>query len=112
MKRYVLALFALAAFAVVGCETFHDDDDDDDGAEVSVPLNEVPAAAMAAAKKAVPGAKFDEAESEMENGVKVYCIEGTVDGEEVEVEVTADGKVLEVEKGDDEEDDDDDRADK
>ena len=106
MTRYAFSLLALAALVLTGCEmSDHHDDDDDDETEVSVPLDEVPAAVMAAAKNAVPGAKFDEAESEVEDGVTVYELEGTVDGEEVEVEVTADGKVLEIERGDDDDDD-------
>jgi len=104
MKRYLLCLLALGAIVVTGCEmaAHHDDDDDNDGTEVSIPLDQVPPAVMTAAKKAVPGAKFVEAETEVENGVRVYCLAGTADGEPVEVEVSAAGKVLEIERGDEE----------
>lgn len=84
------------------------DDGDDDGEEVEVPLGEVPQAAIDAAKAAVPGIVFGEAEREVENGVTVYSLEGEAGGVEYEVEVTADGKVNEVEtEGDDGEEDDD-----
>ncbi|MEQ8763082.1 MAG: PepSY domain-containing protein [Planctomycetota bacterium] len=75
--------------------------------EEVIPLDEVPTAALAAAEKAVPGVTFDRAERETEEGRVVYGLEGTLDGVRHEVEVTADGDVIEVESGDEEDDDDD-----
>jgi hypothetical protein len=81
--------------------------------EEEIPLDKVPAAVKDAAIAAVPGLKLVEAEKEIENGTVVYNLEGTVNGVEYEIEVTADGKVTEIEKedGDDADDDDDDDAD-
>lgn len=83
-----------------------DDDDDDEGddTEEKVELSEVPEAAKKAALEAVPGLVLTGAEREVEHGQVVFSLEGTVGGEEHEVEVTPDGKVLEIEHGDDEED--------
>lgn len=106
-----------------GYEGADDDDDDaeDDGAagdffglawddeddEEEIPLSDVPEAVMNAAKAAVPGIVFEEAEREVEDGVTVYSLEGEAGGVEYEVEVTADGKVNEVEtEGDDGDEDD------
>jgi uncharacterized membrane protein YkoI len=68
----------------------------------------VPAAAVKAAQGAVEGVTLTEAEVEKEDGETVYILDGTADGKEYEIEVTAEGKVLEVEEEteDDEEDED------
>ncbi|MHC4170276.1 MAG: PepSY domain-containing protein, partial [Planctomycetota bacterium] len=81
--------------------------------EKEIPLSEVPAAAVAAAKGAVAGIELTEADVEKEDGRMVYDIEGTANGKEYTIEVTAEGEVLEVEeetaddddaKGEDDED--------
>jgi uncharacterized membrane protein YkoI len=79
-----------------------DEGDDDDGEEQEIALSEVPAIVMQAALAAVPGLIVEEAELEIENGATVYDLEGTAQGEEVEVEVSAEGKVLEIEHGEEE----------
>ncbi len=68
--------------------------------EESIPLADVPAAAIAAAEAAVEGLQIASAEVEVERGQTVYELEGTVDGTEYEIEVTADGQVLEIETDD------------
>lgn len=83
-----------------------DEGDDDDETEEEIPLSEVPQSVKDAAIAAVPGLVLEEAE--VEDGVTVYDLEGEVAGEEVTVEVTAAGEVLEVEWDDDEDEDEDD----
>jgi uncharacterized membrane protein YkoI len=61
-----------------------------------IPVAQVPKEAMQAAQNAVKDVAFTEAEEEMENGEKVYTLEGKADGKEYKVEVTAAGKVLET----------------
>jgi len=106
----------LVALALVACDEdvptagspaaeVDDEDGDDDGLEEAVALDAVPATALAAAKKAVPGVVFTSAEREVEGGVTLYSLEGSVDGERCEVEVTPDGEVLEVERGADDDED-------
>ena len=85
-----------------------DEVDDDDEEEVEVPLDQVPSSVKAAALAALPGLVLKEAEMEIEDGVTVYELEGEVDGVEYEVEVTADGEVLEIERDDEDDEDDDD----
>ena len=69
-------------------------------ADKEIPLSEVPDIVMQAAMGAVEGIKFKEAEVEEEDGQTVYELEGKANGVEYEVEVSADGKVLEVEEDD------------
>ena len=93
--------------AVAGAHADDEDADDDDDAEEgeedeqAIALDQVPADVLAAARAALPGAVFTSAEVEKEDGQLVYCLEGHLDGEEVEVEVAADGRVLEIERGED-----------
>jgi hypothetical protein len=75
--------------------------------EEVVPLSDVPTAVIDAAKQAVPGLDVTRVEREMEKGTLVYDVTGTAAGKAFEVEVTADGEVLETEEGDDDGEDDD-----
>src|SRR5262245_49248706 len=68
--------------------------------EESVALDSVPADVRSAAAGAVAGIVFSKAERETENGATVYTLCGTANGKCYEVEVSAAGKVLEVEDGD------------
>ena len=65
----------------------------------AVPLDEVPQGVTAAALAAGPGFVVEVAEKELEDGVAVYCLQGTAAGEAIEIDLTADGEVLEVEPG-------------
>lgn len=89
---------------LVSSETADDDEDDSD---VDVPIDEVPQAIKDAAVARLPGFVITEAEREVENGVTLYSLEGTVDGQSWEVEVGLDGTIIEVEQEDDETEDDD-----
>ena len=79
-------------------------DDDWGETDQEIPLVEVPVAVKDAALAAVPGMKLTGAETEMENGVRVFDLLGMADGKQYEVEVTDDAKVLEIELEDDDED--------
>jgi len=105
MKRSSLVIAALLMCAL-GCASLESAFERED--EKEIPLAEVPAEAVQAAQAAVPGITLTEASVEEEDGQMVYDLEGTVDGAEYEIEVAADGKVLEVEQEGDEDDDDDD----
>jgi hypothetical protein len=118
--RKLLCFLALGMLIAIGCETNQEaahvdnnaqrvaEDDKAETAEVVIALDKVPAKVMAAGEKAVPGIVFTRVERELEKGVWVYDMEGTANGVAYEVEVTADGKVLEIEEEDDDDDDDDD----
>ncbi|EDY82036.1 hypothetical protein VDG1235_1656 [Verrucomicrobiia bacterium DG1235] len=73
-----------------------------------IDVKDLPPVVLESALKAVPGFIVEEAELEKENGVLVYELEGksTKDGFEYEIEISPEGEILEIEKGDEEEDDD------
>jgi hypothetical protein len=77
------------------------------GADETVALDQVPESVRKAAEAAVPGFAIQSAEKEVEDGTTLYSLEGTAGGKPCEVEVTADGKVLEIEGQDDDGEDDD-----
>ena len=88
-------LIAVVLVALAGCAPLSDLFE----REQSVPLSEVPDLVLKAAREAVAGIVFTEAEVEEEDGRRVYEIEGEADGKEYEIEVTEDGEVLEIEEG-------------
>lgn len=92
-----VALFSAAALLLLsGCETFDDAFD----REREIALTEVPAAVLEAGKLAVPGFVAEEAEVENEQGRLVYELEGRAGAREIEIEILADGTVLEIETED------------
>jgi hypothetical protein len=71
------------------------DAQEDEETELEIPATAIPATVLAAAQAAVTGFEPSEAEVEPE---LIYEVEGTANGVEYEIEVTSDGKLLEVEK--------------
>ena len=94
----------MALVCLVGCECMESMFEK----EKEIPLSDVPQAALTAAEGAVEGITLTEAETVEEDGQTVYILEGEAAGKVYEIEVTADGEVLEVEEEteDDAEDDD------
>ena len=70
-------------------------EDEQDENEQEIALDQVPAAVLAAAQVALPGAVFEKAETETKGGLVTYALKGTLDGRKCEVELDASGKVLE-----------------
>lgn len=89
------------------------DDDEDDEDEEEVLINQVPAAVKATILEEAQGGTIKEIERETKDGKTIYEAEVIINGEEVEIEVAADGTLLskKVEDADDEDDDDDDNND-
>mgnify|MGYP001820160146 FL=1 len=103
MKTGSFILTIAVAMVLSGCATKEEWSED----EKEIALSEVPAPVMTAAEGAVEGFVPEEAEVETEDGQMVYEIEGkAADGKKYEIEVSADGNVLEVEEDDEDEDDD------
>jgi hypothetical protein len=75
-----------------------EDEDEDDDQEVEIALSEVPHVVMEAAMHALPGIVLVSAERELEQGEIVYCLHGTQHGDDVEIELSAAGDVLEIER--------------
>ena len=63
----------------------------------NVKIADLPEAVTAAVKKACPDGTITEAEIEKEHGTTIYEIELKVGKNEAEVEVTADGTIIEIE---------------
>jgi uncharacterized membrane protein YkoI len=78
------------------------------GNEEEIALSKVTKKVLEAARKAVPGIKLTEAEVEKTSDGLVYELEGTLNGKEYEIKVSAAGKVLKTEIEDDDDEDDDD----
>jgi len=76
--------------------------------ESKIAISDVPANIMKAVNTAVPGGKAKEAEKEVHGKKVIYEIEKIVDGKEIEIKVSADGKIIKVEQDKDDEDGDDD----
>ena len=82
-----IALFILT-IGLSACAGMSTDED--------IPISEVPAAAIDAAKGAVEGIELKSAEVKVKDGRTIYEIDGKAAGVKHEVKVTADGEVLKV----------------
>lgn len=90
MNRYGFLLGA--AVLITGCASVETE------TEEAIDLADVPSIVLEAAQAAAPGVVFTEAEIEVEGENTVYELKGEHEGETWEVEVTPQGKVLEVEQ--------------
>lgn len=77
--------------------------------EIEIPISELPGEILEAAQEAVPGIQLIEAEiTETREGV-YYEVEGILDGKWYEIQISADGTILEgaLEEGNETEEDED-----
>ncbi len=81
-----------------------DDDGDDDEDEQQLSIDEVPAAVKATILVEANGGTIKEIERENEDGQTVYEAEVVIDGQEVEIKVAEDGRLLGKELEDDDDD--------
>lgn len=103
MKKQLLTLSTVALLMLAGGATYltyaaenEKDDDDDEGGKVEA--SALPAPVVATTKAAVPNGTFDSAYMEDEDGAKVYEVTmKSADGHAVELEILADGQLLETE---------------
>lgn len=77
-------------------EDIDEPDEDADEVEETIPLSQVPAVVLDAAKTAVPGITFTKAEREQEGTQVEYELEGTVGSVKYKIKVSEAGKVLRV----------------
>ena len=84
------SILAVSLLATLGCGEKGEND-------VPMPLDRVPPSVLKIAAEKLPGVKFDSAYRETKGGKEVYELRGkTKEGKIRDLEVTADGKVLEV----------------
>lgn len=92
MQRWI-GICSLLLFSGWGCSQSLIDDKSN-----PIPLADIPATAMEAAQKALPDVKFDHAWKFKHNGEDAFEIRGkSAKGKIFEAEVTASGKVIELE---------------
>lgn len=116
MKKVIWFLALISGGLAAGCDAVHDVQAEQSAApaapvadsEEDVALDQLPDLVKSAATAAVAGFVLESAEKETEEGALHYCLEGTANGERVEIEVDTNGKVLEIEHEDDDDDGDDD----
>ena len=110
-KFFSAAALSAVLFSAYGITAVIDDDEDDDGREQVISLAETPDAVKAAMLvellREVDGLTLAEIERENEGGRIVYEAEFEYQGMQIELEFSADGRLLDKEiEHDDAEDDD------
>ena len=89
MRRYSQLVAGVVACLIAGVA--HAD-------EETVPLDKLPAAITAAVKKRFPSAEMVRASKETEDGKTVFEVAIKDKGQKSDVSLTADGKIIEIEK--------------
>jgi uncharacterized membrane protein YkoI len=107
-RSTLLALMLTCSVACLGCAVLAAEEAQD-SKEEKVKLEDCPQAVQDTLKKASAGGKIEEIEKETENGKVVYEAEVVIEGDEYEVKVADDGKLLgkKLENDDDDDDGDD-----
>ena len=105
MKKTTILLLAAAASLslLTSCATkpvpvapgYADDGDDADN---DIPKNEVPANVLAAAKAEIPGFILEEADLQQRGATRLFELQGRANGRPYEIDITADGRVLRIER--------------
>ena len=108
-RKLTWALLLALGIGLTACASLAADDDDEK--ETTIKFSEAPKAVQDTFKKEGKGSTPETLVTEVEDGKTVYEGEVTVDGKKWEIEVAADGTVLEREAADGDDDDDDDDAD-
>ena len=105
MKKTTILLLAAAASLslLTSCATkpvpvapgYVNDSDDFDN---DIPKNEVPANVLAAAKAEIPGFVLTEANLQQRGATRLFELQGRANGRPYELDITADGRVLHIER--------------
>jgi hypothetical protein len=103
-RSTLLALMATCWLACAGCATLSAEEANN-SKEEKVKLEDCPRDVQDALRKAAAGGKIEEVEKETENGKAVYEADVVIDGDEYEVRVAEDGKLLSKKLEDDGDDD-------
>ncbi|MFH1748325.1 MAG: PepSY domain-containing protein [Planctomycetota bacterium] len=96
MVQVIVAIVAASCFA--GCASVKSVFKDD---EERVPLSSVPPPVMERAGATLEGFEATRVSREMEHGQDVYELKGKANGEEYELKITADGRIIRLEQEDD-----------
>jgi hypothetical protein len=63
-----------------------------------IPKNEVPAIVLAAAKAQIPGFVLEEADLQQRGATRLFELQGRADDRPYHLDITADGRVLHIER--------------
>jgi hypothetical protein len=80
--------------AVVGCSQMHKEKEAKEGDEVKMSINDIPAPARESLMKEAAGASITTVDKEMKDGKTVYEADAMVNGQNWEIIVDGDGKVV------------------
>ena len=111
MSRFIFLLVLVSSFAVVcGCTV---SGEEEDAGEVTLGLQEAPAAVQQAIRDAAGSGQIREIERETRDGKTVYEAEIVINGQVQEITLAEDGTRLpnDDDEGDDDDDDDDEEDD-
>jgi uncharacterized membrane protein YkoI len=103
-RSMLLALMVTCSLACSGCATLSAEEAQE-SKEEKVKLEDCPKAVQDTLKKAAAGGKIEGVEKETENGKAVYEADVVIDGDEYEVKVAEDGKLLSKKQENDDDDD-------
>ena len=93
-KRWFLIGVTSLALTGLGCNNIHHEGKEKDEHEVKVSINEVPAAVRATLEQAANGAKITTVDKEEKHGKTVYEADAVINGENYEIVVGEDGKLI------------------
>jgi hypothetical protein len=94
MRTLVIGTLGLALLALVGLSALRADE----GKEEKIPLDKLPKAVVDAVKAKFEGAELVSAEKEKEDGKEVFEVAIKHKGQNIEVTLTPEGKIVSVEK--------------
>jgi uncharacterized membrane protein YkoI len=96
MGRQVLRSIGIAALvlALAGCSTVSGGKAGKEPQPRTVKLLELPPPALVAVDRLMAGGQVKKIEKEEKDGTTIYDVEGTLNGKDVEYDITANGKVL------------------
>lgn len=102
-KTTTLLLAAVATALLAACATkpvpvapgYVNDSNDFDN---DIPKNEVPANVLAAAKAQIPGFVLEEADLQQRGATRLFELQGRANGRPYHLDITADGRVLRIER--------------
>ncbi|MBC7834913.1 MAG: hypothetical protein H7Y88_07410 [Phycisphaerales bacterium] len=103
MKRLLTIVPLVGLAAIAGCH--YDDDDDGDGNEVAVTMTDLPAAVRATLDRESVGGNVTEVDREMHGNQTIYSADMTMNGEDWELEIAADGSLVSKQRETDDDDD-------
>ncbi len=103
MKSYYLLTIFLCTLLLIGLFSIGACSEAEDEKEIAI--SDLPAVVVKAVQDSLPGFVISDAEIEGTEPDIIYDVDGSMDGNEYEIEITPEGKILEIEMESDEDED-------